>query len=258
MSHSIRGWIPLAIAVLLIVGVPGALVAGALWYQRGGVTEAAVQPQVVRLGTDLHNISVGVTWTEDGWCLGEFQARAVETPSEVRVAVVHRQLTHGGACAGLGTAYNMAWADTTLNAPVGTRTVVRSSDGAQLPVLAQDERFLRRHPVAADIREFGGLNDNPPLALRKDAHIVDAAALERLATELDSLPPVPPGTFNCPNDDGSYYVVELDYATGGSTSLRINASGCKGVYLNGLKNPTAWALTGTVNIFPLLYSLLGE
>ncbi|MGA7912645.1 MAG: hypothetical protein WCC30_14030 [Candidatus Dormiibacterota bacterium] len=258
MSRAIRAWIPFVIAALLIVGVPGALVVGILWYQRSGVMETALQPQVVRLGADPRAISVGVTWTEEGWCLGDFQARATETSSEVRVAMIHRQFTHGGACAGVGTTYNTAWADVTLNAPVGTRAVVRSSDGTQLPVLTQDERFLRRHPVAADVKQFGGLNDNPPLALKKETQIIDAAALENLATQLDSLPPFPTGTIYCPNDDGSYYLVELDYATGGSTSLKIDARGCTGVYVNGLKKPTAWALSGTVNIFLLLNSLLGE
>jgi hypothetical protein len=171
--------------------------------------------------------------------------------------MLHRQFTHGGNCAGVGTVYNTAWADVMLNTPIGTRAVVRSSDGSQLPVLSRDERFLRRHPIAADIKQFGGLNDNPPFALRREAHIVDASALENLATQLDSLPPFPPGTVNCPNDDGSYYLVELEYATGGSTSLEINARGCNGVYVNGLKKPTASALSGPVNTFPLLNSLLG-
>jgi hypothetical protein len=257
VSHAIRAWIPFVIAALLIVGVPGALVVGVLWYQRSGVIETALQPQVIQLGADPRTISVGVKWTEEGWCLGEFQARATETSSGVRVAMIHRQFTHGGACAGVGTAYNTAWADVTLQAPIGTRAVVRSSDGTHLPVLTQDERFLRRHPVAADIKQFGGLNDNPPLALKKEAHIIDAAALVNLATQLDSLPSYPTGTIFCPNDDGSYYLVELDYATGGSTSLTINARGCTGVYMNGLKKPTAWALAGRVDIFPLLNSLLG-
>lgn len=257
MSRAIRAWIPFVIAVLLIVGVPGALVVGVLWYQRSGVIEIALQPQVVRLGADPRNISVGVTWTEEGWCLGDFHARATETSTDVRVAMIRRQFTHGGNCAGVGTAYNTAWADITLNAAVGTRAVVRSSDATQLPVLTQDERFLHRHPLAADVKQFGGLNDNPPLALKKEAHIIDAAALENLATQLDSLPPFPTGTIYCPNDDGSYYLVELDYATGGSTSLKISARGCTGVYVNGLRKPTAWAMSGPVNIFPLLNSLLG-
>lgn len=257
VTHAIRAWIPFVIAALLIVGVPGALLLGILLHQRGGVTETAQQPQVVRLGADPRNISVGFTWTEEGWCLGDFQARATETLSEVRVAAIRRQFPDGGNCAGVGTAYNTAWADVTLNRPIGNRAVVRSNDGAQLPVLTQDERFLRRHPIAADIKQFGGFNDNPPLALKKEAHFIDAATLENLATQLDSLPPFPTGTILCPNDDGSYYLVELDYATGGSTALKINAGGCTGVYVNGLKKPTAWALSAAAHIFPLLDALLG-
>ena len=78
MSRAIRAWIPFVIAALLIVGGPGALVVGVIWYQRSGVIEtalqpqAALQPQIVRLGADPRTISVGFTWTEEGWCLGDF------------------------------------------------------------------------------------------------------------------------------------------------------------------------------------------
>src|SRR5579864_5786647 len=47
VSRAIRAWIPFVVAALLIVGVPGALVGGVLWYQRSGVIETALQPQVV-------------------------------------------------------------------------------------------------------------------------------------------------------------------------------------------------------------------
>ena len=256
MSRLARAWIPFAVASLLIIGIPGAVVVGVLWYQRSGVIETTLQPQAVRLGADPRTISVGVVWLEDGWCLGEFRARVTEMSSEVQVAMIHRQFTHGGNCAGVGTVYNTAWADVSLDAPIATRRVVRSGDDAELPILTQDEHFLRRHPVAGDISQFGGLNDNPPMALKMEMHITDAATLENLARQLGSLPPYPLGTFNCPFDDASYYVVDLNYATGGDTSLKINARGCAGVYVNGLKKPTAWAKPGQVDIFQLLDSLL--
>jgi hypothetical protein len=52
-------------------------------------------------------------------------------------------------------------------------------------------------------------------------------------------------------------VVELDYVVGGNTSLKINARGCQGVYVDGSAKAVAWALPGTVNIFRVLTSLLG-
>lgn len=252
-----RGWIPVVVRVAWIVGGTSALVAGVLWYQRTGLIEIELQPQIARLSVDPRNISVGATWTEGGWCIGEFQARATETPSEIRVAMIDREFTHGGNCADVGTVYNTAWADVTLKLPVGTREIVRSSDGQHVPVLTQDERFLRRHPVAADIKQFDGLNSNPPFALKREAHVTEAAALGNLATQLDSLPQFPPPReLNCPADDGAFYLVELDYATEDTTILKINAHGCAGVYVNGLKKPTAQALSGPGSIFQLLNSLL--
>jgi hypothetical protein len=257
-SKSIRGWLPFGVVALLIIGVPGAIVVGVLVYERTGVAETPVDPQVVRLGTDPRTISVGVTWLEGGWCLGEFEARATETSSEVRVGMVHRQFTHGGACAGVGTVYNIAWADLTLKAPIGSRSVVRSSDRAPLPVLRLDDRFLRKDAVGADIKQYGGLNDDPPLGLKKEIRISDPRTLENLATALDSLPPFPPGTISCPLDDGSYYLVQLNYIVGGNASLKINARGCQGVYLDASTKPIAWALPATVNIFNVLTTVLGE
>jgi hypothetical protein len=78
-SQSIRGWLRFGLAALLIIGVPVAIVIGSRLYQLSGVIETTMQPQVVRLGTDPRTISVGVTWLEGGWCLGEFEARSTET-----------------------------------------------------------------------------------------------------------------------------------------------------------------------------------
>jgi hypothetical protein len=79
---------------------------------------------------------VAVTWTEAGWCLGQFQAQAKETSTEVRLGAVISREHSQGACAGMGTGCNMAWAYLTLKSPLGTRTVVRISDGAVLQVQA--------------------------------------------------------------------------------------------------------------------------
>jgi hypothetical protein len=259
-SKSIRRWLPLGVAALLIPGIPAtvwAVGAALRMYQRAGVTETPIQPQIVMLGADPRTISVGVTWLEGGWCLGGFEARATETSTVVQVAMILRQFTHGdGACADVGTIYNTAWADVTLNTPVGNRSIVRSTDGVQLPVLAHGDRFIRKHPVSADVWQYGGVNDNPPLSVKKTVHISDPTALENLATQLDSLPPYPVHIGSCPNDDRSFYLVDLNYVGGGGTALRINASGCQAVYEGGSKKPIAWALNGQPGIFSVLSDLL--
>ena len=226
------------------------------WYQETGVIVTELQPQVEKLGADPRVISVGVSWSEDGWCLGEFEARATETASQVRVAMIHRQFTHNVNCAGLGTEYNRAWADVRLTEPLGSRPVVRSSDGAQLLVLGQLDRFMPKDPVSAVIQQFGGLNDSPPLALKKEARISNSNALRGLAMQLDSLPPVPRGTINCPFDDGSHYLIELDYAVRGNVSLKIDARGCQNVHLDGSQKAIVSASGST--IFVTLTSLLGK
>ena len=79
-------------------------------------------------------ILIGVRWTKDGWCSGQFTVRATETPTEIRVSNVTSHEYHYGICAGLGTADNMAWAEVRLTTPLGNRAVVRDSDGTRLPV----------------------------------------------------------------------------------------------------------------------------
>jgi hypothetical protein len=103
------------------------------------VTEDALRPVGVMLlppGNDPRGVMVAVTWTEQGWCSGQFHAQATETSTEVRLGAVVSRLHSAGVCAGMGTACHMAWADLTLKSPLGTRIVVRASDGAVLPVQA--------------------------------------------------------------------------------------------------------------------------
>jgi hypothetical protein len=259
-GQSLRRWLPFLVAAVVIVGIPAGIVVGMRAYQPSGVTETSIQPQAVRLGTDSRTISVGVTWLENGWCLGEFEASATETSSEIGVAVIHKRFPHGGNCAGVGTVYNTAWADVALNARVGTRSIVRSSDGVPLPVLGPNDRYIPTHPMSADIEQYGSLNDSPPLGLKRQAHVTDQKWLENLAMHLDSLPPIPPGGLACPNDDG-YYTVRLVYDVGGDESLKISANGCQEVYVNGMSSATAataWALPNHGAIYSVLNSLLGS
>ena len=133
----------LVVATILVVtcGVLGLVAAGC----RGqgplsalGLTVSEHPPVAVRElgeGGDPLVIMIGVRWTEDGYCSGQFRVTATETPTEVRVSNVTSRAYRYGSCAGVGTADNTAWADLRLASPLGDRAVVRDSDGAHLPVI---------------------------------------------------------------------------------------------------------------------------
>lgn len=133
----VRAWV----AVILLVGA-GLVAAGYLG--RGplaalaGVRVTHVEVEGVRgLSTsgDPLVLVVVFPWPHDGFCSGQFTASVQETDREVRVGQVTSVEHRGGACAGLGTQNGWAGASLTLDRPVGTRAVVRASDGALLPVV---------------------------------------------------------------------------------------------------------------------------
>lgn len=130
-------WKALAVTTFLIIGLPLALVIGYHVYQESG-PETPLEPQSVMLlpaGNDPRQVQVSVKWLKDGWCVGQFRAQATETTTQVRLGpVIDHEYPHG-PCAGVGSVGNLAWADLTLKAPLGQRSVVRASDGATLPVL---------------------------------------------------------------------------------------------------------------------------
>jgi hypothetical protein len=133
------GWLLLAISVLIcaLLGFVAAGYGGRGPLSTLGVTVTELQPQAVRLlgeGGDPLVILIGVHWTKDGWCSGQFTVQATEYPTEIRVSNVTSREYHFGDCADLGTAEGMAWADVHLSAPLGERAVVRDSDGTRLPV----------------------------------------------------------------------------------------------------------------------------
>ncbi|GAB1688290.1 hypothetical protein [Krasilnikovia sp. M28-CT-15] len=104
---------------------------------RLAVTETRLEPQVVTLLNppgDPLAVLVGVPWTKEGYCVGQFEVEATETPTEVTVGAVVSREDPTGPCAGVGTVDNLAWVDFQLVAPLGSRAVVRSSDGAALPI----------------------------------------------------------------------------------------------------------------------------
>ena len=103
------------------------------------------------------------------------------------------------------------------------------------------------------IEQFGGLNDQPPLGLKASVRINDPAVISRLTRELNALPPFPDGVFSCPMDDGSYFVVVFTYGRGTSTTVKLEAHGCGGVFVGDSTQPVAWTLTSP----GLLNSLTG-
>ena len=131
---------------LLGVGIAVALVAlatvayvGYGRVQSGQVSEEKIQPKFVTpIGADgsLTNVDVGFPWTEQGYCAGQFQVKATETGALVRVGAVISRTYENGICAGIGSNGRWATAALTLHAPIGTRSVVRESDGTALPVFA--------------------------------------------------------------------------------------------------------------------------
>jgi len=132
MAHR-RGLMPkIAVACVLLAGVSSCT---GPFSDRVTVTELA--PERVRLlgdGGDPLVILIGAHWTKPGYCSGQFTVQATETATQVRVDnVISREHSKGG-CAGLGTADETAWADVRLTAPLGDRPVVRTSDGAHLPI----------------------------------------------------------------------------------------------------------------------------
>jgi hypothetical protein len=206
-------------------------------------------------GVDPRIVQVGVPWTQEGWCVGEFRVKASETSSEVKVdSVIDRQSAHG-FCAGVGAVNNMAWAELQLNAPLGTRPVVRG-DGTTLPYWTSGDGLVRKGPSSVDISHYGGLNDAPRFRLRKAVTVTDPVELAQFVQELNALPPFPAGTVYCPLDDGSYYLIVIRYLNGGDTTIKASG-GCEALYLLPTNRAVAWAATSP-GFYPLLAGLLGE
>jgi hypothetical protein len=249
---------------LLVLGVVGlALSAAAVLVYLGvsnynTVTETALQPRAVLQdqGVDPRIVQVGVTWTQEGWCLGEFQVQASETGSEVKVdAVIDRQSANAN-CAGVGAVNNMAWAELWLAAPLGERPVVRG-DGTTLPYWTSGDGLVRKGPTSADISHYGGLNDTPQFRLRKAVTVTDPVELSQLVQELNALPPFPFQPMNCPLGEGAYYLIALHYSGGPEPALKAEDRGCEVLHLVSSNRAVAWAATSS-GFYALLTGLLGE
>jgi hypothetical protein len=71
----------------------------------------------------------------DGYCLGQFTAEVKETAQTVEVGdITEPPVQGGGACAGVGTVDATASVVLPLAQPLGTRAVLRKSDGSRVPL----------------------------------------------------------------------------------------------------------------------------
>ena len=136
---------PLVIgAVLTLVGVAGLGTAGAgiggvgPLASRLGVIVSTAQPVAFATSGDPHVLQISVAWPEADYCSGQFTIAHSESPTEVRLsdAVSRRDRNYWSpyVCVGWGTADGIAWVELQLTEPLGDRSVVRTSDGADLPV----------------------------------------------------------------------------------------------------------------------------
>lgn len=81
--------------------------------------------------------------------------------------------------------------------------------------------------VALRLCRYAGLNDPLPLTLTRSRLLTtEHALIVRLARELDALPPLRPGLFACPADDGSEVVAMFAYAPHDNVTVAFETSGC--------------------------------
>lgn len=91
-------------------------------------------------------------------------------------------------------------------------------DGVDGPVTVDAD------PVGATLVWIPGLNDTPCAA---QLTAVRHASAVRLARDLRAAPEVPPGTYNCPDDDGASVVVYLRYSGAAAAQVvTVQLGGC--------------------------------
>jgi hypothetical protein len=223
------------------------------------VTETSLQPRAVLQdpGVDPRLVSVGVTWTQEGWCVGEFHVKAFETSSQVKVdAVIDRQSSNG-MCAGVGAVNQMAWADLQLSMPLGTRPVVRG-DGTTLPYWTSGDGLVRRGPEQRRHLALQRAQRHTTVPLAQDCrgHGPGPARPARPKAQR-AAPFFAPQPMNCPFGEGAYYLIALHYLDGGDMTLKAEDRGSETVVLVASNRTVAWAAT-TPGFYPLLTGLLGE
>jgi hypothetical protein len=134
---------------------------------------------------------------------------------------------------------------------------------AAVAIAASSCAPIARSAVAPDggpsvlIQQFGGMNDQPPLRVQRSVRIFDSGEMGQLADELNALPPFPNGVWSCPFDDAAYFEVLFTYADGTSTPFRVNARGCRAVYV-GKTNPRVLWAARSPELFDTLTRLLSH
>ena len=83
--------------------------------------------------------------------------------------------------------------------------------------------------------------------------VTDPISIRQLKDAVNELPAFPSGTVFCPFDDGSSYRLAFMYEDGSDRDLRLEATGCRGLSVDGSERETAIALND-----PQLYALLDE
>ncbi len=119
---------------VMIVVVAGALVAGlVLHLNRQKETAASIRPDGVLGTSGSTSIAIQFPWSTAGFCFGQFSVQVHETATTVTVDDVVNH-GRGSNCAGIGSDGKHATVDVRLSMPLGDRPVVRSADGATLPL----------------------------------------------------------------------------------------------------------------------------
>jgi hypothetical protein len=99
---------------------------------------APVAVRTLGQGGDPRAVVVLVPWGAEDFCPDEFHVTASETATLVTLSAVTRTrvvLPLVSGCAGAGTRDGQAGVYLELAAPLGSREVVRASDGQSLPIL---------------------------------------------------------------------------------------------------------------------------
>lgn len=140
---------------VVVLGLPLALCVGAGRLRLGpyaedfGVVVTQHEPTHAQVwAADPRYLNVGVVWSDDGYCSGQFTVAVTETPDEIRIGTVTSRLRSGGSCAGLGSVGGKAWTSVVLDRPIANRVIVRDADGARLPVYDDTWQLVVPSPTA--------------------------------------------------------------------------------------------------------------
>jgi hypothetical protein len=103
-----------------------------------GYDQQWIEPSGVAAGpnVDPREPLVSFAWTEGEFCTGQFSITVTETNTEVRLGPVHSKRLRNALCPGMSAQGTIAHVTAHLRTPIGSRRVVRASDGVPLVVSA--------------------------------------------------------------------------------------------------------------------------